>query len=81
MTGPQHYAEGDRLMALADPGLSLDDSRRELLVRAAQVHYVAALAAAAALRQEDGSLPGADYSEWYDAAGVSQSYGPRAPRP
>jgi len=57
VTGPEHYAEAERLLA---PGEHDEDSDAYLVLRdiaAAQVHAILAHTAAVA-------LPGGDYEEW-----------------
>jgi hypothetical protein len=63
MTGPEHYAEADRLMRFADEAQATPDSRAEYCARA-QVHAVLALAAAFGT-----SADVADAREWRKAAG------------
>jgi hypothetical protein len=62
MTGPEHYAEAERLLALA-PSMLESPWREQVTITAAQVHATLALAAATA-------QPDAEYSytekNWYD---------------
>lgn len=64
MTGAEHYAEAEYLLARAG-----DSSIRE----AAQVHATLALAAATALGAHAETAPGSVYSEWFAAAGPAKA--------
>ena len=80
MTGPQHYAEAERLMAFADEKgdshrrtrSSADPSAEDLqrILADAQIHATLALAAAAALGTSAAEAP-----EWADVAGTKLSGG------
>jgi hypothetical protein len=75
MTGPEHYAEAGRL--LADAGGKAGVVPAPLLaltVAQAQVHATLALAAATALRGEQGDMPADDRAAWVRLA----SEAPRA---
>jgi hypothetical protein len=75
MTGPDHYAEAERLLALAERHSSGATYGPEwtLTLAAAQVHATLALAAATA-----GGTAGPDSRAWADAARLSVSM-PEAP--
>ncbi len=68
MTGPEHYAEAERLLAVcAGPqrGTDLDKS----CTAAAQVHATLAVAAATALTApDDGGPPREDWHAWLGVA-------------
>ena len=84
MTGPEHYAEAERLLALADRHTRGVTYAQEwtLTLTAAQVHATLALAAATAV-----GTAGPDRHAWADAAATSLSPGkpeipgPSAPEP
>jgi hypothetical protein len=64
MTGPEHYAEGERLLAIA-----AEANDWEPLAARAQAHFTAALAAATALAHfRPEGQPEADRMAWYRAA-------------
>ncbi len=68
MTGPEHYAETERLLALADRhtrGVTYDQEWT-LTLTAAQVHATLALAAATAV-----GTAGPDGHAWADVAATS----------
>jgi hypothetical protein len=70
MTGPEHYAEAERLLALADRhtwGVTYDQEWT-LTLTAAQVHATLALAAATA-----GGTAGPDGHAWADVAATRLS--------
>lgn len=64
MTGPEHYAEAERLAGIDPIGGNLTAAQASALLIAAQVHATLALAAATAFRQADGTTY--DGSVWYD---------------
>ena len=72
MTGPEHYAAAERLMA----ALSVDEAHHRenaLLLASAQVHATLALAAATALRGDDEhGLAPLEYGPWHKVAGQSK---------
>ncbi len=84
MTGPEHYAEAERLLALADRHTRGVTYAQEwtLTLAAAQVHATLALAAATAV-----GTAGPDRHAWADAAatrlsaGRPETPGPSAPEP
>lgn len=68
MTGPEHYQEAECLLRQAyDRNYGSDEER--YYVAAAQVHATLALAAATALRTQEGPTP-SDWSAWRRAAGT-----------
>jgi hypothetical protein len=76
MTGPEHYAEAERLLALADRharGVTYDQEWA-LTLTAAQVHATLALAAATAV-----GTAGPDGHAWADVAATRRSA--RKPEP
>ena len=76
MTGPEHYAEAERLLALADRhtrGVTYEQEWT-LTLTAAQVHATLALAAATAV-----GTAGADGHTWADVAATRLSA--RRPEP
>ena len=77
MTGPEHYAEAERLLALADRhtrGVTYDQEWT-LTLTAAQVHATLALAAANAV-----GTAGPDGHAWADVAATKPSAAkPEAP--
>lgn len=77
MTGPEHYREAERLLTMAHRftyGDGADPTVGAALATEAQAHATLALTAATAMQAAvDGSEPGmgsAEFSEWYQAAGV-----------
>ena len=82
MTGPQHYAEAEQLMAFADEKGDSDSHRRtrsgadpsaaglQRILADAQIHATLGLAAATAL----GTSP-AEGGAWTDVAGTKYSSG------
>ena len=79
MTGPEHYAEAERLLTLADRHAKGVTYAREwtLTLTAAQVHATLALAAATAV----GTV-GPDLHAWADVAATRPSANkPEAPSP
>jgi hypothetical protein len=77
MTGPEHYREAERLLAESRTVLRPNDEgpcEADRTIAEAQVHATLALTAATAMQAAvDGSEPGmgsAEFSEWYQAAGV-----------
>lgn len=82
MTGPEHYAEAERLLALADRHSTGVTYGQEwtLTLTAAQVHATLALAAATAV-----GTAGPDGHAWADIAatkpGTSKAQGPAVSRP
>jgi len=78
MTGPEHYTEAERLLALAGRHSSgaTYDPEWTLTLTAAQVHATLALAAATAV-----GTAGPDSHEWADAAATRPSTAkPEVPR-
>ncbi|WP_086710277.1 hypothetical protein [Streptomyces antimycoticus] len=83
MTGPEHYREAERLLAVAaeDSNTTFEGHNLEAdrTIAEAQVHATLALAAATAMQAAvDGSEPGmgsGEFHEWYQAAGVKPSKG------
>lgn len=77
-TGPDHYREAERLLALAEAHESQTGPGSPALPNLyaeAIAHAVLANAAAAALNDhnpEEGGMPLADYRAWQDAAGLRQ---------
>lgn len=83
MTGPEHYAAGEKLLESAaaimnaDYGWMASLSTEERLthrtadIAAAQAHFTAALAAATALMHGDDDTMPADWQAWNRAAGAS----------
>lgn len=69
MTGPEHFAEAERLIATAaDPfDFDLTQAERNTIALAAQVHATLALAAATALRSIGRELEG-----WQRTAGTER---------
>ncbi|MEH0417900.1 hypothetical protein [Streptomyces sp. B21-083] len=74
MNGPDHYREGDRLLALSEDTPSNFDETSPaatLLVAQATAHFLAAQVAATAMRAFiDGTELGAsedEFRDWYDA--------------
>lgn len=63
MTGPEHYREAERLIAVDD----LHDPPTSGNIALAQVHATLALAAATALN-DSGEMPLEDLHAWKDAA-------------
>ncbi len=77
MTGPEHYAEAERLLTLADRHARGVTHAQEwtLTLTAAQVHATLALAAATAI-----GAAGPDHHAWADVAATRPSAsGPEAP--
>jgi hypothetical protein len=67
-TGPEHYRRAEQLLERAAE--TLDTTQQPYYVWAANTHAVLAHAAATALA-ESGSMPGADFDAWEQAAAVS----------
>jgi hypothetical protein len=59
-TGPEHYREGEKLLALAEAA-GFPDPCGTAMIAAAQAHFTAAIAAATALGADLGA---ADWDEW-----------------
>jgi hypothetical protein len=78
VTGPEHYREAERLIALVDKFTELEKNKSVPLMQAqAQVHATLALAAATALGAGgDGEHPTGmhrlDYNAWDAVAGVTE---------
>jgi len=74
MTGPEHFKEAERLLADARVPGEKRSVRNffpvETLMAVAQVHATLALAAATALVNPAGGLPGRDHEAWFRAAGT-----------
>ena len=71
MTGPEHYAEAERLLgivseAVAEPG---DVPLNKQIVAEAQVHATLALAAATAMAAAE-TMDSRDFKAWDTVAGV-----------
>jgi len=68
VTGPEHFAEAERLLAeaVAEPG---SGELVKYFMAAAQVHATLALAAATAL-QDIGSIHDLEYQAWRKTAGT-----------
>lgn len=74
MTGPEHYREAEKLLAL-DENLRESGGDPGDMLFAAQVHATLALAAATALIDETPrSDCFANYRAWQDAAGAGESW-------
>jgi hypothetical protein len=77
VTGPEHYREAERLIALVDKFTELEKNKSVPLMQAqAQVHATLSLAAATALshRDDDERMVGmheSDWLAWDKVAGVS----------
>ena len=71
MTGPEHYAEAEKLLADPNYGEPKGIARSET-VAAAQVHATLALVAATAL----GAAHPLDTQAWRNAAGTKATEGP-----
>lgn len=74
MTGPEHYAEAEACLDSARDVPSGTPEVAAELVAQAQVHATLALAAATALRGEQGDMPADDRAAWVRLA----SEAPRA---
>ena len=61
MTGPEHYREAERLLAI-----SVADN--PVTAAEAQVHATLALAAATGLNDNDVGMSGPDWAAWRDTA-------------
>ncbi|MET7458074.1 hypothetical protein ABZT03_40775 [Streptomyces sp. NPDC005574] len=77
MNGPQHYREGERLLALSEHTPSNYDETNPaatLLAAQATAHFLAAQVAATAMQATVGGTelgPGEDaFQAWFDATGV-----------
>ncbi len=70
MTGPEHYAEAERLLAVANRNNTdaADGQERTQTLSAAQVHATLALAAATAV-----GTAGPDRQAWIDVAATKLS--------
>jgi hypothetical protein len=67
MTGPEHYREGDRLLARAATMIEGSDGRART-TNEAQAHYLAALVAATAVHQHPESVA------WDEAINAAQPH-------
>jgi hypothetical protein len=69
MTGPEHYREAERLLAL---GETISEHGGDLgqLLPAAQVHATLALAAATAMNDAGNGMAQVDFLAWDKVAGV-----------
>lgn len=66
MTGPEHYREAERLLAVC-AGLQRGSELDTACTAAAQVHATLALAAATALSDApQGGMGGNDWTAWHD---------------
>jgi hypothetical protein len=79
MTGPEHYAEAERLLTDAFNEVREGDPAEAIVLAQAQVHATLALAAATAVRTRE-----IDNQAWVDVAGTKLSGrgpgpGPRRP--
>lgn len=75
MTGPEHYAEAERLLAVdyaKAKSRAAGWTVTPVALSEAQVHATLALAAATALGREggDGRMPARDRAEWFGVAAV-----------
>lgn len=72
MTGPEHYREAERLIAIAENpyDFELTQAERHTIALGAQVHATLSLAAATALSHwtPDGTMPQPDRMDWWRAA-------------
>jgi hypothetical protein len=75
MTGPEHYAEAERLLTDAFDEVRHGDPAEAVVLAQAQVHATLALAAATALKSDTGS------PSWADVAGTSPLISPRSVNP
>ncbi|WP_318202911.1 hypothetical protein [Streptomyces sp. SCL15-4] len=82
MTGPEHYREAERLLAMSRDILRPNDDghcEADRIIAEAQVHATLALTAATAMQAAvDGSehgMGGPEYAAWYEAAGVKPAKG------
>lgn len=69
MTGPEHYAEAERLIEEANHVGHEDAARGDGIIAAAHVHATLALAAATALNDHDSGTPLPEWHHWRVAAG------------
>ena len=71
MTGPEHYREAEKIL----DAINLGERTEKIAASAhlAQVHATLALAAATALNDAQGGLPGGDWNAWNAAAGVEST--------
>lgn len=78
MTGPEHYAKAETLAANArefyDRGAEWDLQRAAVFASMAQAHATLALAAATALRGQDGMRRGLDMNAWEGAASIWKNH-------
>lgn len=84
MTGPEHYAEAERLLdetrgehEVTESMLSAFQAQLQQMMTRAQVHAMLALAAATALGREggDGRMPARDRAAWFNVAAVPPAPG------
>jgi hypothetical protein len=68
MTGPEHYREAERLLAMQDVADKLPHADIAMIQQQAQVHATLALAAATALNDYPEGAPLADLLAWRTAA-------------
>lgn len=85
MTGPEHYIEGERLLAESRTILRNNDEtcpEADRMIAEATAHFLAAQVAATAMQAAvDGSEPGmgsGEFAAWYQAAGVKPKRGGNA---
>lgn len=71
MTGPEHYREAERLLE-HDCDQRCYAGHRAILRQDAMVHVMLALAAATALNDAEGGMPGPDHVAWLDVAAVTR---------
>lgn len=69
MTGPEHYKEAERILAVA---VEVDYEREQFYLGRAQVHATLALTAAAAMANAP-DMPIADCEAWQKLCGVKRS--------
>lgn len=70
MTGPEHYAAAEQHAGTAEELHAGDQpAMAEFYLRLTEVHATLAVAAAAAINNADGGLPGLDERAWRRAAG------------
>ena len=80
MTGPEHYAKAEELLAREYPiGLREEPNARLARMTQAQAHATLALAAAAAMTGYGTGMPAADRDSWDKVCGVPQDSIPDEP--
>ncbi|MDX3033924.1 hypothetical protein [Streptomyces scabiei] len=78
MTGPEHYREAERLLAVAseskDTTFEGHNPEADGTIAEAHVHATLALAAATALGStRTGAMPAADYEAWRVTSGAKEA--------